>query len=811
MRIFLFFLFAIITTALIIILNSTLLLPAPLGKLLSPQHGIWQNAEDEKGRKDETFSFPQLADKVEVFMDDRMVPHVFAANENDAYFVQGYLHAKYRLWQMEFQAMAAGGELSKLVGEVALNRDREFRRLGMVYAAEKARDEMEKDPVIKAECDAYTAGVNEYIKTLTAASLPLEYKLLGYAPTPWTTLKTALFLKYMSYDLASAADDLEMTNARAFFTKEQFDLLYPSLQDSLDPIIPKETPFLPQSVFPKAPADVDSVKSKDFVINQQMQPDRENGSNNWAVGGSKTQTGAPILCNDPHLGLNLPSLWYEIQINTPELNVYGASFPGAPGVIIGFNDSCAFGFTNGGRDVRDYYEISFKDESRNEYLFNGTYQKTAWRIDTIVVKGKPNFIDSVAYVDLGGHLSPVMYDKTFTGNKNTGNKNLAVRWTAHDVSNELRVFNGLNHAKNYSDYVAAAESLHTPGQNIVFAAKNGDIALRTQGDWPAKWMGQGDFIMPGVDSSYLWQGMIPQNEVPYQYNPERGFVSSANQKPVAETYHYYMGRSFPEYRGLTINRLLAAMDFITVDDMKRVQTSAYDGLAAMVLPKILFNLDPTKLTTTEKAYYDTLARWDYNCMAMETAPTLYHVLWRTLKDTIYSDEFLHAPLLTKTPFESTLAETILRDSNSIFYDDHRTEQIETLEDNVLAAFKKMSLVADNLKKKQGLAWYKYNNVRVVHLARLPAFSIDNVKANGGRNAINANHGTHGPSWRMIVSLTPETEAWGIYPGGQSGNPGSRYYSDFVPDWAAEKYYRLWVMRADEKADKKLIKKMTFFK
>ena len=213
------------------------------------------------------------------------------------------------------------------------------------------------------------------------------------------------------------------------------------------------------------------------------------------------------------------------------------------------------------------------------------------------------------------------------------------------------------------------------------------------------------------------------------------------------------------------------MDLITVNDMKKLQTSAYDGLAAMVLPRILSSIDGSSLNSNEAKYYDSLRLWDFNDLAMHVSPTLFDLLWKNLRDTIYSDEFVGAPAVIKFPFESTLAETILRDSVSIFYDDHRTSGVETFADNAMAAFRKMAKVADSLNANGGLVWYKYNDVGVRHLARLPAFSDMQLKANGGRNAINANHGLHGPSWRMIVSLTPETEAWGIYPGGQSGNPG----------------------------------------
>ncbi len=604
-----------------------------------------------------------------------------------------------------------------------------------------------------------------------------------------------------------------MTNAKSFFSAGDFLKLFPAVQDSLDPIIPKGTPFPAQKIFPKAPANVDSVylNTKDIAINETEKPDRDNGSNNWAVSGSKTKSGAPILCNDPHLGLNLPSLWYEVQISTPSFNAYGVSFPGAPGVIIGYNDSCAFGFTNGGRDVRDYYEVQFKDDTRKEYLFNGKYHTTKFRIDTIKIKGKPNFIDSVAYVQLGNNWCPVMFDKTYSGSRTTNNKNYAVRWTAHDPSNELKIFNMLNHAKNYADYSAAVTNLHTPGQNCAFACKNGDIALRTQGDWPAKWKGQGDFVMPGTDTSYLWQGMIPQDEVPFQYNPERGFISSANQKPVDETYPYYLGRNYPVYRGYEINKRLSAMSNITPQDMMALQTDNHNAAAVMLMPLFLKNIKTNELNSDETKYLELLKNWNFRNDVGSQGATVFELLWNNFQHTVVDDEYLKAPKVVMHPFESSLLEGVLKDSAYKFLDDVTTPQIETMADDITAALKKTTLALKKAEIEGRLNWDKYKSTHVDHLAKLPSFSRTNLPIGGGVHNINAAKETHGPSWRMVISLTKQTEAYGVYPGGQSGNPGSKFYDNFINDWAAGKYYTLWMMTKGEENDKRVTGTISFSK
>ncbi|HNP53707.1 MAG TPA: penicillin acylase family protein, partial [Ferruginibacter sp.] len=523
--------------------------------------------------------------------------------------------------------------------------------------------------------------------------------------------------------------------------------------------------------------------------------------------GSKTKSGAPILCNDPHLGLNLPSLWYEIQLSTPGYNAYGVSFPGAPGVIIGFNDSCAFGFTNGGRDVRDYYEIRFKDEKRTEYWFNGQWMPTTFRYEQIKVAGKPTVVDTVAYTVLG----PVMYDASFTGNRATNQKNYAVHWSAHNPSNELMLFSILNRARNYADYLEATKYLETPGQNCVFACKNGDIALRTQGRFPAKWKGQGDFVMPGTDSSYLWQGYIPNAEVPYQYNPERGFVSSANQEPADTTYPYYLGSDYPTYRGFIINRLLNKMQQVTPVQMMRMQCSNYNVFAEMALPIFTKHMLTNQLTEEEQGYFSTLASWNKINDVNEKGATIFAETWKAFMDTVYYDEFAAAPPNTARPYESTLLEAVLKDSTYKFIDDIRTPGFDSLNSIVTIAFKKAVTRLREANQENRLPWGKYKDTHVNHLLRLPAFSRLHLPIGGGTHIINATKEGHGPIWRMVISLTKETEAYGVYPGGQNGNPGSKYYDQFVDHWVKGEYYSLWMMKASETSDKRIIGKLHFSK
>ena len=791
------------TLVLIICLNMQWGNIPPIGKFLSPQHGFWQNADPVGKDFSGNIQLPFLKGKAEVYLDDRLVPHVFAENESDAYFIQGWLHARFRLWQMEFQVFAASGRISELIGPKGLSHDREKRRLGMVFAAERALKEMEKDSITKYACDAYTKGVNAYIEGLNESQMPIEYKLLNYKPEKWTNLKTALFTKYMSLELAGQEQDFEYSNAKAVFGWNDFEKMYPYSQDSLDPILPKGTLYPPPALLLKPPVNVDSnyLGRKTETNIERKMPDKDNGSNNWAVSGKRTRSGAPILCNDLHLGLNLPSIWFEMQITTPNLNVYGASFPGAPSIIVGFNDSCAFGFTNATRDVRDYYEIKFKDESHKQYLFNGKWLPTEFRYEQIAIKGEADFVDTVAYTLFG----PVMYDRGFTGGRSNPNASYAVRWKAHDPSNELLPFNRLDHAKNYDDYYEAIKGLHTPGQNCIFASKSGDIAIWDQGEFPAKWKWQGNFLMPGEDTSYIWQGNIPQAENPHMINPERQFVSSANQLPVdPSVYPYYLGGEYPPYRGIIINRFLNRLtDKMEPLDMMRLQNENYNVFAEMARPVLLGSLDPAILGGEEKIFYDLLESWNLKNDPDEKAPTVFTLFWDYFTKEVWDDDMSLTKLPLVYPSESTLLEAILKDSEFKFLDNISTPQKESLSDDVRAAFKKTVAACMKADAEGKLAWGKYKATSVNHLARLLPFSRTDLNIGGGADCINAAKETHGPSWRMVVQLTEKTEAYGIYPGGQSGNPGSIYYDTFIDDWVAGRYYPLWIMNKREIKDKRV--------
>jgi penicillin amidase len=800
MRIVPFVVSTVVTAGLVFALNKQWGKIPPMGKFLSPQHGLWQNAEPAGKSFNAELKFDKLKGKAEVYFDDRLVPHVFAENDEDLCFIQGYLHAKFRLFQIDLQTKAAAGEASEIAGKKAVEYDREQRRLGMVYAANNALQELEKDPQTKALFDAYTNGVNAYIESLKEAEIPIEYKLLNIKPGKWSNLRTAVLLKMMAKMLSSGTEtDLANTNAKSILMPDELKLLYPQTPDSLLPIVPKGTVFEKPGIVPVKPVTADSLyfSKKDIVTAKEIsRPDANNGSNNWVVAGRKTQSGSPILCNDPHLEMSLPSIWYEMQLTSPTSNVYGVSLPGSPFIIIGFNDSIAWGVTNAQRDVKDYYEIKFKDKTKQEYWFNGKWERTTLKEEIIKVKGGASVKDTVVYTVFG----PVMFDESFS-NEFASKRNLAVRWAAHDPSNEGMTFYKLNRANNYNDYAEAIKSFNCPGQNFVFASKSGDIAIWQQGKFPARWDGQGLYVMPGEDSSYMWQGFIPQAENPHAINPERGFLESANQRPADSTYPYFIPGSYITPRAVTIENKLSSMTGITPEDMMKLQYNYFNTLAEDMKPLLLAYVQEDKLNEKEKAYLKIVKNWDLMASPDSKGQTVYQCWIDSLEIEIWYDELSKVNPQAPWPEEQNLMEQLKRDSAMKFIDNISTPQKETLYDVVTAALKK-STAALSIKEAEGkLEWAKFKTPTVYHLIKdLKAFARTGLNVGGSGNIVNAVTHSHGPSWRMIVHLTANTEAYGLYPGGQSGNPGSKYYDTMVDYWAAGKYYKLWFMHDADKKD-----------
>ncbi len=754
-----------------------------IGRLLDPVGGFWANAEPADKDFNAEFSLDGLSDNVQVWFDERMVPHITAANDYDLYFTQGYIHAYFRLWQMDLQTRAAGGRVSELLGEKALKYDREQRRKGMVYGAENSLRAMEADPRTKTALEGYRNGINRYIASLEEKDYPLEYKLMGFAPEKWENIRTALLLMYMADDLTGKVQDINHTYYLSqLLTAEEMDLFFSDKMVGSTPVIPTGTKFAPATMaVPPVPQGDIWVKLP--AIDTQHK-ETGKGSNNWVLSGNRAKNGKPILCNDPHLSLNLPSLWFEMQLSAPGVNVYGATLPGAPGVVIGFNDNISWGFTNNYRDVKDYYAIDAMD--KGHYRFNGAPKAFDKRVEVIKVKGKADVIDTVNYTVHG----PVIYDSSFEGP--VGLKMpLAVKWMAHMESNELLSIYLLNRAHNYDAFTEAIGYFLCPAQNFIYADVEGNIALWGQGQYVNKWEGQGKYIMPGYDSSTLWGALIPVGENPHSYNPEQGYLSSANQNVADSSYPYWFNGDFHELRAWRINEVLDTMHSATVDDMFRLQNDELSVLARKITP---YMLTVVAANDVQDEYTDVLKKWSYNYGAESKAATIFQVWWQILYTAIWKQKLGAYPNATYPLHERTL-QLILNDK----------DKLGNVDELIVSSYHKAADSLDKLKQGKGLEWYKVKNTTITHLAKLKPMSVTGIENGGWGNTVNAMKGDHGPSWRMVVEMKDEPEGYGVYPGGQSGNPGSKYYATFIDKWAKGEYYRLSFVAKGKKPDDGAVK------
>jgi penicillin amidase len=324
-------------------------------------------------------------------------------------------------------------------------------------------------------------------------------------------------------------------------------------------------------------------------------------------------------------------------------------------------------------------------------------------------------------------------------------KAYAVKWLAHEESDELKTFYQLNKAKNFEDYKSAIASYICPGQNFAFATKGGDIVLRQQGKFPAKWRRQGDFAMPGADSTFAWRGYIPDSLNLTMYNPERGFVSSANQYPYDTSYPYYLGGKYPLYRGMMVNRLLSHMHDATTDTMQQMQNNNYNLFAEMSRPVLLRYMYDSILSEHEKKYLNIFKAWDLQNDATSEATTIFNLWWDSLKVIVYGDELGQSRLPLIMPEKSTLLESIIKDSVKFFADDVNTTEKETIADDINAAFKKIIPEVKLMDEDDRLAWGKFKNSGVRHLLTLPSLSRLNLFAGGGEDIINAYKQYNGPA------------------------------------------------------------------
>jgi penicillin amidase len=804
-------LFLAITVGLVYALNRPLG-PAPaLGPFLSPFSGFWQNGEDKINPKDlQILQLDSLNDEVTIRFDDTGVPHIFAKNNFDLFYAQGYITARDRLWQMDLQTRAAAGRLSEILGKATLAMDQRSRRQGMGYGAEANLEAAMRDPRSKEALLGYTAGVNAYISQLLPEDYPVEFKLLGYKPEMWKPINTMYMLEQMTLTLTSSPDEMNMSRILKAYGDEVTSQLfpdYPMLQES--PIIPSGTKWDFEPLPIPEPAGNDATDS--LLLSHHISekfparsPKEEGiGSNNWAIGGGKSVTGYPILANDPHLDLSLPSIWYQVQLHSPDINVYGVSLPGIPSVVIGFNKHIAWGVTNVDADVTDLYKVKFKDASRQLYWHDNRWKQTRKRTELIYVKGQ---LEPVREEVIYTHHGPVSLSDS-----GSSVPDVAMRWIGHEAGNSFITFYELNKARNFDDYRKALAHYVGPAQNFVFADNNNDIAITVNGKLPLKYKDQGKFVLDGTDPKTDWSGWIPASQNPYVKNPPRGFVSSANQSSTDTTYPYYINWAFaPSERAIRINERLEAMTNANADSLRSLQNDNFSVLARTILPELLEQLASAPLNSNQKAARIMLSNWNYVNAPESVAASIFEEWMPALRNGIWHDELgdLNIPSRDRTLY------LILKQPNERWFDNVNTPAKETLPDIVYTSFKASldTLTARYGPMSQSWQWSKVKGTEIRHLSRsLKPFNSRTLHTGGGSSIVNAITKYKGPSWRMVVELGPTPRAYGIYPGGQSGNPGSPYYLNLLDKWEKGELNELIFLNSPDEGNQHLTSRIILHK
>jgi penicillin amidase len=772
--------------------------PRPvLGPFLDPANGVWALARVADPSGTTRARMPGLAAEVRIVFDDRGVPHIFAANELDAWRALGFAVARDRLFQLELTWRAGAGRLSELLGPRALDGDRMARRLGLAWSADRAIARADtRAPAMRA-FRAYAEGINHWIATMPAAALPLEYRLLGRDPARWEVQYSAYLLARMGYTLTHWDPARHRIRAAALVGDEAADALFPVNSPIQEPIQPNGQPAARFDFRPVPPPAAPRPETETLVraMNQASiafeiaagaGEDDGVGSNNWVVGPRRSASGRALLAGDPHLELTLPSIWYEAHVVVPDsLDVAGVTLPGSPGITIGWNRDVAWSFTNTGGDVLDMYLETVDDAARpRRYRLDGAWKTLEARREVYAGPDGSLLAEDTVYFT---HRGPMMPGE---GGWHS------LRWTLHDIRPDRGDFLQLNAARSVGDWLERWRQFDAPAQNGVVADRRGTIAIRSTGLHPVRpGDGRGDVVRAGDSSMSDWKGFLPLEYYPFSLNPPQGFLASANQQPVDPRVNpSYFGAQWPSpWRAMRINDLLRQDSAVTPDAMRRYQTDPGNARADFFVPALLAAAAATPPPDdTLRLAARLLADWDRRYTKANERAVLFEAAMEALADAIW-DELIPpgdsaGPRGSAAPSAAVLA-SLVDDSTSVWWDDRRTPERET-RDVLLARSLRTGFLATvqahGPPDAGGWRWERIRKANINHVLRIPSLSARGIPVQGGNGNLNpsSGNGTHGASWRMVVELGDTMRASAIYPGGQSGNPASRRYDDRIPKWAA---------------------------
>ena len=717
-------------------------------------------------------TLPGLSAPVEITRDARDMIHVKAANEHDLFFGQAVAHAQERLWQMEFQRRVGAGRLAEILGPDALAQDEYLRTFGFYRAAAEAYRHLPAD--LKAIIDAYTDGINAYLAS--GPPLPLEFKLLGFKPEPWTPADVLVWQKMMSYDLCgNLKQELERYRLLARgLSKERIERLWPEAPDSPTILrrLPQPAPEQEETAPTPAPSSLEQV-SRLLALNELV-PRTFEASNNWVVAGSRSVSGKPLLADDPHLGLSAPSVWILMELDSPTYHAAGATFPGLPTVVIGRNDHIAWAVTNHHVDVQDLYVL---EEKSGGYLYKGEVRPFETRRELIKVKGS----EPVTLTVRESVYGPVISDVANVPKGNT----LALRWTALEPEDEtMAAFYGIGKAHDWAGFTAALERLVEPSQNFLYADDQGNIGYFAPGKIPLRRPGHsGKYPVPG-NGEWDWRGFVPVEGLPRVYNPPEGYIVTANNRSTPRGWPYDLGHDWAAgFRAERIEQLLTARKKLGPDDYKRIQNDTVSLLARRLQP-VLARVRPQ----SERAarWREKLLAWDANETPASLEATVFEAWYTEL--TRLPEAEVGQPYWDKPHY---LLRALQKGDPAC---DARGESC------LQFAAVALERALDRLDARGGVVpWGQlhpayFDHAVMTHVPQLRRF-FDRKVAHGG-DAYTVNVGRydpatfvmfHGPSYREIVTPGDRQNSFWIQPMGQSGNVLSRHYADLLPLWARGDY------------------------
>lgn len=745
-----------------------------------------------------TLRLPELSAPVEVLRDQWGVPHIYAANTTDLFMAQGFIHAQERLWQMEFQRRLGHGRLSELLGKLAIDTDRHMRILGLARVAQSEVDLLDEESFVALS--AYAAGVNRYM-TNNRRHLPPEFTLLQIRPEPWQLVDTIVWSKVMALSLCDNWSD-EIIRARLLnvLGESRITAFMPRPADQNSPIVQEGLSYT--STIGQKALDL-AASAAQFVRNGYGQ-----GSNNWVVSGERSASGKPLLANDPHLAISIPSVWFENHLHSADFHVTGVSLPGCPGVIIGHNQHIAWGITNGMNDVQDLYIERFDPNDPSRYQVEDSWQLARIVREEIRVRGQREpVIEEVRITRHGPVIDEFVQSQPH--DQRQAHEALALRWTALEPGKTVNAILALNRAHDWESFRAALSDWHTPSQNFIYADDQGHIGYTLGGKIPMRNNNNGTLPVPGWNNQHEWQGYIPDAELPHTLDPQQGYVATANNRIASDDFPYALpGEYHPNYRIMRIRQLIEQTSQHTATTFATIH-SDIRSLAGLGLAAFAGRLPGT--TAIAQQARDSLATWDGEMNADSVAATVYTVFREQLLKEVFADanQILEARFglggMQVTPGNDIL--------NRIF-----PELLEHLEaaddswlgdgrswDRVLARAWEHSLEElTRLLGNQVDSWtYKrIHSVTLRHpLGVVPVlgklFNRGPLPANGDRETVCMGHMEEvipgqkiyiAPSYRLICDTANWNNSTSIHAVGQSGHPLSRHYADFVQPWQNAEYH-----------------------